>query len=68
MSDMAADFQDYYAYHTVLKDAFGNIIRPIDNIRTIQPNWIVNNTAKFLDGTPGAIHYVWDGVFGSDIT
>ena len=68
MSDMAADFQDYYAYHTVLKDAFGNIIRPIDNIRTIQPNWIVNNTVKFLDGTLGAVHYVWDGMLGSDIT
>lgn len=59
-SEMTADMTDYYEYRMVIKDQYGNIIRPVDNLRSIQLDWGVKNDAYFINGWTGAVLYSWD--------
>ncbi len=58
------DLADSYNYRVKLKDANGNIIRPVTGLRTIGTRWEFDNRAKFLGTSSfqdGAVHYNWDG-------
>lgn len=68
-SGMVADLYDRYSYDIHLKDANGNVIRPVPGILEIRGDYRFDNDASFLgnekpvpDGNvvDGAVWYNWD--------
>lgn len=64
-----ADLDDRYTYSIHLRDANGNIIRPVPGILEIRGDWAFENNASFLgneinpsngDMRDGSIWYNWD--------
>lgn len=61
---VVADLSDTYTYRIKLKDANGNIVRPVTGIRKIGTRWEMENASTFLgtgDNRDGSIQYDWDG-------
>lgn len=61
---VVADLSDTYTYRLKLKDANGNIVRPVTGIRKVGTRWEMDNASTFLgtgDNRDGSIQYDWDG-------